>query len=441
MSHESTKRLRDLLEDPRLKEALIKQFQRERTHWDEGADEEAAGLPERIHRDAFIIRAMRALRELFESSVLSKLPDPKGVTAEDLETALFNRFVGVSGVAALDGAYGLFVEHVLHLPYYESFQVGDWGDNVLGADSAVSDTFNFGCWTPQADEVVAHYSKGYYGLWDSDPERNPWSEEIGFSFVVGWGLAEIPPRKSGNRIEGYLEGRATRAAFDAAEQQFRLFIPSILRSYEILDKAVSGKYPGYSEDNSRELSYPRLISSELGQPFFSACISGYFGPRGRKGEASIQHRIGNAVRLLVEADSQRSSSIALALCFAAIEALVCSHTHDNISKEVSRNVAAALEPHGPDRPSVIDEIRNLYGKRSKALHGEYIEDDETVWLRTRVLAAGVLGAAIEWLGFQRGMGDKEEQREFVSELRKSADSGTEFIVDSKKFRRCLPTSA
>ena len=88
---------------------------------------------------------------------------------------------------------------------------------------------------------------------------------------------------------------------------------------------------------------------------------------------------------------------------------------------------------------LITKITELYGMRSRALHGRSIEDNEALWRATRVLAAGVLGAAIEWLDFQHGMRDKEGQREFASELEKSADSGEEFIT-GKKFRRCFPTS-
>jgi len=469
MSEQSRKRLRDVLEDRQFKKTLIKRLQRERHEWAKdmsAADEEVCSSREPQHEsvetaelttdssdwrnvwrsDAYV-RDTVAPPKLFEQAILHKLPKPSSVTADDLAEVFFNQLGGISDAAAMESAYDRFVENAILLLDVAVIAKSVAEDNELGWDSHVSEPFPLGRWCldpqeePHPDCVhrgilyfgLEGFSKEWtsrvYRLWDSDSES-------GFMFVVSWNYYD-------ERIVGYLCGDASIRAFAVAEKEFRSIMPSLLNTFLILQHEVGAatrkpdswwQLPFDARDDFLEVNYPAFTSGAA-KEFFRECISGYVG--GAKKKGLMERRIANAVRMLMQADSQGNYAVALALCFTAIEAIVCGG-NQNISDTLARNAATALEPDRAQRKQAVDAIKNLYDIRSKAVHGEMVEEDEHAWLQTRRLAAGILAAAAQWSAYQRRMGDRLEHHEFVAHLKAASISGSPVVGVSESLRSCLP---
>jgi hypothetical protein len=171
--------------------------------------------------------------------------------------------------------------------------------------------------------------------------------------------------------------------------------------------------------------------------FFSALLSHYFHPPAKK-MSSIEQRLRNAVHLLVEADAQSNQSISLSLSFAAVEALVCKNT-SGIVDELSRNVAALLQPKAMDRPAVIKAIKDLYDIRSKVLHGEQLKGDENTRWQVRILASAVLKGVTDWFEHVRRIGGEPKREEFLEELGTSATTGQQMVGVASELSRLLPS--
>lgn len=495
MSEDSRKRLRILLEDRHFKKRLLSDLRSERANFgpltDETAESSKKEHPEDTtcaeqqpqasekplngsdwrelwQRDGYVLYGADVW-QLFENEVVGKLPDPKCITSRDLWEAFLAQVGGISKSSALETAYARFVESSLLLLDDFRIRKSVLNDNAFGWDqTVVSDPFDFGSWSPQPEDeplepedrpatvrpgsgrrflfisAEGELTEGpelylaLYPLWDSNSES-------GYSFYVGWDYHK-------QRVEGYLCGDASEKAFQNAEMEFRCFLPSVFGSFLVLEDAVGGvkwldddteehwRLPFNAKEDVEKLSYPSFAGG-FGRTFFARCVSGYFVKTKKKGD--MDSRIGNAVRMLVEADAQRSYTVALALCFTAIEAIVCVKT-EGITEELANNATVALEAEPRQRDGAIEAIRALYRLRSKAVHGESIKQDQTAWRKTRRLAAAVLGAATEWSSHKRQRGDIAEQREFAKDLKKALRTGSKVVGVGERFgvaerlRACLP---
>jgi hypothetical protein len=133
----------------------------------------------------------------------------------------------------------------------------------------------------------------------------------------------------------------------------------------------------------------------------------------------FQVRIANAVRVLAEADNQRSDPLGLALCVVAIDALLGQPGTEGTTK-LADFVASLLEPDVSERRRAADYVIKLYSKRSDALHGRKVEGDALLRSNARMLAASLLYAVWSHRDFFRRYADKDvDVATFLRELRSS----------------------
>lgn len=147
----------------------------------------------------------------------------------------------------------------------------------------------------------------------------------------------------------------------------------------------------------------------------------------------MHRKMGNAVRLLVQADDQEDKGIGLSLCFSAIEAIVCEERR-SITKQLSTNVPALLQPERTKRETAQKRLKKLYKIRCSVLHGGAI--DKPPRDTARLLAAAVLAAAVEWNAFHHRVGNTSARKTFLEELHDTA-SGRPMIGVPEEFSRCL----
>ncbi len=129
----------------------------------------------------------------------------------------------------------------------------------------------------------------------------------------------------------------------------------------------------------------------------------------------LDKRLANTVRLLREADRQTEDAIGLALAITALEAILGRQESGNsLTEALATNVAVLMEPDLIPRNDAIDFVKELYNKRSKALHGVNIDGDADARCRARLLAAGVLKAVWEHRTFETGT---DRDKDFFKMLR------------------------
>ena len=156
--------------------------------------------------------------------------------------------------------------------------------------------------------------------------------------------------------------------------------------------------------------------------------------KGRK-DKSFERRIRNAVLLLIESDTQRNDAIGLALSMSAIEALLGEKRSD-ISERLSTNVAVLLEPDLEKRQAATEFVKDMYDKRSRALHGEQLDGESSYRLKARHLASAILCAIISGLNLLRRSGCKPQNPDgLLQNLRKSRfTKGQPFGVEEFNVR-------
>lgn len=166
-------------------------------------------------------------------------------------------------------------------------------------------------------------------------------------------------------------------------------------------------------------------------------LDAYFAEPSKK-SGTFNQRLRNAAHLLVEADSQSSDAIGLALSFSAIEALVCEKS-EGIVDELSRHVATLLEPNALERPESIKVVKQFYSLRSKTLHGDRIDGDlDARWI-ARALASAIFAAAVEWKRNRLSLGSEIDRGNFISELRDSSSTGQKIAGVPTDLNRFIPT--
>lgn len=379
-----------------------------------GASEKAVGLApsgvDPILRDYMLIVQEHSLRSVFEKNVLDRLPRPHAITTEDLEEVAFQQLAGVT-----EESFSTAALRYLHLVLF-SLQDRE-SDTPYSLDHWCTDDYlETDCGQPPATATI-------------------WRTSLSEGFEL---------RRCTNGAK--LCGNTTERAFEAANREFDRLLPSLNSSLSLLAEAVfhqrvrsdiEDEVDSQDEAGSQRWLRARpVIPASYGTRFVASCISAYFLRESKKTD-SMDQRVRNAVNLLVIADSQESPAVALALCFSAIEALVCSKT-EGITEELSRNVATLLQPASRDRIVAIKAIKALYGVRSKAMHGEKLLDDEKAWRQTRLLAAGVLAAVIEWQLYQSRTGNSTERSNFITELENAKTSGDRFVGPDERLAHCLP---
>jgi len=166
-------------------------------------------------------------------------------------------------------------------------------------------------------------------------------------------------------------------------------------------------------------------------------LTAYFSNEQKKN--SMQPRLRNAIQLIAEADEQRHPATHVALCFAAIESLLCTSSQA-ITDRISRRAATLLAPESDRRAGAIKQIKKLYDERSKLVHGERIDLKQArSRTQSRLLAAGCLRAILEWRQCRRRLGlDEDDEQLFFDQLEDAETTGRRVVGVSEDSSNWLP---
>ena len=75
---------------------------------------------------------------------------------------------------------------------------------------------------------------------------------------------------------------------------------------------------------------------------------------------------------------------------------------------------------------------------SDTLHGNSLAEKSDKVAEARLLAAGVLGAIVEWRDFQKRNGHDTDREVFLDELDKAERVGGRMTGIPEGFKKCLP---
>lgn len=334
---------------------------------------------------------------IFESRVIGHLEQPRPLTTEDL-CAQFYRIVIVNRrtVYALefDEAYELFAADI------ENYHLVPRTSRPFAI-----------CELPKYEE--------------EEPSDVLWSSDGITVRLSGVGLASLD-----DELKGYgrryllyatVEGVMSESAMARLSADVGHAARSIIWSSALLcpEPAVSW---GYVDQIGMSMPTTDVIQKQ--RKFIASCMDGLFPSPSRKD--SIDKRIHNAVRLLMEADRQRSKIVGLSLCFAALEALVCGD-RANIVGHLSENIATLLERRTEIRQRAIEVIKGLYDVRSRLLHGDSVAEVDKEQKDARLLASCVLKAVLDYQKLTFSIsGDQQTPKDLFQELRSTFVQGKTF---------------
>ncbi len=411
----------------------------------------------------WFLRNGSTLRETTEELMASRLPMPVRCTASDIVRSAIEH-----GLSQDYQAQGPFTAQLI-ASVLASAAIPRVSPSFLVSQEVAceEDSLPRPFWTSDSGlalTLAGGSSSGY------DPDESDILR--GFSIV---GEIELPAEQKAGMLEArapirgspavfaQIDGSCTPNALQEAKERIQPALRSILHTSAITKRLPLAQRLGFSFQDHRlqyrlaaNFSFPiadegRAQLTHLGMQsdahssqwstssivLIVRCLDLYFLSPTRKD--SLELRLRNALHLLIEADNQDKVSVTLALSCAAIEAMVCSKTA-NVVDEFSRNVATLLESNANQRVVAIKAIKKLYDLRSKVLHGSKLEIALDLERRTRLLAAGVLLAILEWQACAKRLGDEGKTvPEFFKELEDAKVSGKQMVGVPDDASAWLPT--
>lgn len=218
-----------------------------------------------------------------------------------------------------------------------------------------------------------------------------------------------------------IEAECSPMVFAALPSELLPVVRSVLRSCETIElqRRRTRNRDGFQQawqygDEWDEFTF--AVGNELGGIFnwIPALLDEYFADSTKKD--SIARRIGNATRLIVEADRQERHAVGTALCVAATETLLCQKGGELVG-QFSENVAALLEREPRFRPNAVRWAKKLYAFRSEVFHTGRCECSAREWSDARILAAAALKGIMERRAFRKKAGyDDETPQDLLGEL-------------------------
>jgi hypothetical protein len=256
-------------------------------------------------------------------------------------------------------------------------------------------------------------------------------------------IKERPGDKKLYRLLAIIEGEMSTSACSMLQNEMSRILPTAIRSADLLQaEEFGGEYKVIGYSGKIPLLYKREIGGlpwgeeliERARPLIRHYLDAYYSTSNTGKKDSIDRRIRNAVCLLVESDNQPNNAIGLALSITAIEALL-GEGADQITKTLSERVGSLLEPDRNQRNNATKFVKDLYGDRSDALHGRYLEKESKARTHARQLAAGVLSGVISRRDFRRRSGyEPETPPELLQDLDSSFASGEATGVEEYNVR-------
>ena len=202
-----------------------------------------------------------------------------------------------------------------------------------------------------------------------------------------------PDYFSAGTVSAYFEGRISPASLAALERDLKPLLPITFR-------VVRAALGDFKSEHFRQAI-----------PFVKDCCNMLLAPPTKKD--TTERRIANAIRLIAEADAQKSNAVQTALYATALEALLGRKGDDaGIAHQLAENVASLLEPVPANRSKAVKFVKDLYDKRSRVLHGEDLAGAADVALAQR-LVAGVLYRLCDWRSLQKRSGEEIDSRDGI----------------------------
>jgi hypothetical protein len=193
-------------------------------------------------------------------------------------------------------------------------------------------------------------------------------------------------------------------------------LPSIIRSVAAVQETPTSTSEGAFVIACKH-RLPVITEALVGKNlrFLRRCLDAYFSRLSKKD--SIDRRIKNAVTLLAESDMQTNDAVGLALSVAAIEALL-GERGESVTEKLSGNLAVLLEPNLETRTKAKNFFKDMYDRRSAALHGRELDNMSEHRDSGRRVAAGVLYSVISRQDFlERGDFEPDTPEELLRDLR------------------------
>jgi hypothetical protein len=119
-------------------------------------------------------------------------------------------------------------------------------------------------------------------------------------------------------------------------------------------------------------------------------------------------------------------------------ATLVDYWNEAIGEGFSRKVAALLHPDSTERAHVAKSLKKLYQVRPDTLHGNKLPEKSDKLGEARLLAAGVLGAILEWRDFQKRSGENTDREVFLDQLEKAERAERRMVQIPEGFKNCLP---
>jgi hypothetical protein len=403
--NESQKKLETLLAQPGLRQSLAQAFSKNLDDDEHVDDLDLFRLPDKTRC---------GIREVIQLEVIDKLPKPVPITAEELSEFVIAQLVGIpvaefmSDMAA-NAAFHRFQNIALIAIERENishvFSIGeDWMISDANAVECVDWPFEL------------------------------WSSESGFQL-----LASVRPPSYGYvEVHASLHGKCTARAFAHAETELTSVLPSIVRTVQL--SATSADYAKLvSAEEQRWIGTPvEFMFVGAGLRVLTASLHAYFGDPIIHDEVFIK-RIRNAIELLKHAD-QLDAPLAIAVTFAALEALVCEKRKDT-TEQITEHIPTLLVRDTAKRKSRSRLLGKLYQIRCDVMHGDEVHGDLQKFEVVRRIAAGVLRAVLEWQDgvIKSGHADKATFKELMDEVFAAKRKPAE-VVNTPDLSELIPES-
>ena len=361
---------------------------------------------------------------IFDATTQS-LSNPKIITPGELweafEVYLEDECFGIS-----DETYDAYLDHVEHrLVQVRMSEPFTLCNLKFPQGSQKLDYFMHGAWMTQArilgnvsEEEIKASTKAL--IEDGEgmaPRVMSRIGEFGIVFAgvqfntTEWRLHKPDPDKSmTGELLVEVSGRSSARAMEALALELEPLARSAFLSAAFLEPEPNAD-PEPSADHVLDLE-----SFKKYQVFGISCVE--LAILNTSNKDTFQRRIANAVRLLAEADNQRSDPIGLSLCITAIDALL-GRKGPEMTQALADFVAGLLEPEVTLRRQAAECVRDLYDNRSRVLHGDRLEGNSKLRKNARQLAASVLYGVWSYQDiFERFYDKAPKPDDFFGELRK-----------------------
>ncbi len=217
-----------------------------------------------------------------------------------------------------------------------------------------------------------------------------------------------------------------------------------------LPAADDNNGPGIPPEGPSPLWFVRN-EHQPGHSVFTECFKAIGGAH-LNGVDTFTRRLASAVELLSEADRSDSTPIALTLCFAAIEAMICEDPakvpplapidvnkalRTDTTVQIKKYVPTLLMPSPLGRTKRGNVLYDLYMVRCDVIHGKRVAAQAVALHDVRQIASGVIRSAVHWRSVQRTNSESDTWEELFPRVNRAAFGKAE-MADIPDLKSLLP---